>query len=275
VDIPAARVARAGAAAAPSALARVAARLAGTGRIYGAQRNVRQAHAVELGVRLADGWNPLLLASYVAFMARAGDYAAYGYQLTIPPTGSPARPDAALLGLMDVRVVLSRTPLTDPRLVPAGAVDGTLIYRNTADAGPGYLVRPGPSGGPPALDHVQLLGAPTAAARATQLTSEAETFSFTTSAPAYFVVATPDYPGWTARLDGRPVAITDIAGVLPAVRVAPGRHVLSYTYAPRSVVLGAALSALGLFALLAWLMLAVPFAGIFRSPLTPRRGCAR
>jgi hypothetical protein len=157
--------------------------------------------------------------------------------------------------------VLSRTPLANPHLVPVGTVDGTRIYRDTLDAGPAYLVRLGPNGRPPSLDTIQPLAVPI---HADALAPEQSAFTFTTPADAYFVVATPYFPGWTARLDGRPVALQPIDGVLPAIRVGPGTHHLSYIYAPRSVLLGAALSLLGLLAALAWLAAGANWQRVFR-----------
>ncbi|MFL5657460.1 MAG: hypothetical protein ACJ8CB_25170, partial [Ktedonobacteraceae bacterium] len=94
---------------APSALARTAAQLAGTGRIYGVQRNIPQVSVVQLQVPVADGWNPLLIESYVSYMQLAGGYTASGYQLTIPAFDVPVvQPHAVLLGLMHVSIVVSR-----------------------------------------------------------------------------------------------------------------------------------------------------------------------
>jgi Bacterial membrane protein YfhO len=235
----------------PSQLARAAAQLAASGRIYSAQENIPQVSAVQMQVRLADGWNPLLIESYVSYMQRAGGYSSGGYQLHIPYDSPLAKPNAVLLGLMNVSVVVSRRPLTDPRLALVEEVDGTLIYKNTADAGPAYLVRSGPDGNPPSLTQIQRLDI---GVRAVTQTPEQETFTFSTSTAAYFVIATPAFPGWTADLDGHPAPIQLIAGVLPAIKLGPGTHTLSYTYVPSSVRLGALLSVVGLLAVLAWLI---------------------
>ncbi len=246
----------------PSLLARTAAQLAGSGRIYDVQQNILQVSAVQLQVRLADGRDPLLIESYVSYMQHAGGYTARGYQLQIPSGSPSAQPDAMLLGLMNVSVVVSYRPLNDPHLVQAGEVNGTLIYKNTADAGPGYLVRPGPDGNPPSLDQIQRLDV---SVRAVIQAPEQDTFTFSTSTIAYFVIATPAFPGWTADLDGHPVPVQQIAGVLPAIKVGLGTHTLSYTYTPSSVRYGAMLSAVGLLAALAWLI-----AGRFFEPGKPR-----
>jgi hypothetical protein len=212
---------------------------------------------VQLQTRLADGWNPLFIESYASYMQHAGGYTSSGYQTHIPSYDSPSvEPDVRLLGLMHVSVVVSRRPLTDPRLVRVGEVDGTLIYKNTADAGLGYLVSPGSDGNPPSLDQIQRLDV---GVRTVTQTSEQDTFTFSTSAEAYFVIAMPAFPGWTADLDGHSAPIQQIAGVLPAIKVGAGTHKLSYTYAPSSVRLGGLLSAVGLLAALTWLIALILF----------------
>jgi hypothetical protein len=247
----------------PSVLTLTAVKLAGSGKIYGVQENIPQLSAVQLQVRLADGWDPLLIASYVSYMQHAGGYTASGYQLHIPYDSPSVQPNARLLGLMNVSVVVSRRPLTDPRLVQVEKVDGTLIYKNTVDAGPAYLVKPGPGGNPPSLNQMQRLNV---GVRTVIQAPEQDTFTFSTSTVAYFVIATPAFPGWTADLDGHPATIQQIAGVLPTIKVGPGTHTLSYTYAPSSVRFGAMLSAVGLLAALAWLI-----AGRFWKPGKPHR----
>jgi hypothetical protein len=208
-------------------------------------------------VRLADGWDPLLIGSYVSYMQRAGGYTSDGYQLQIPSLDSPSvKPDARLLGLMNVSVVVSRRPLSDPHLVPVGRVDGTLIYKNTADAGSAYLVRPGPDDNPPSLAKIQLLDF---GVRTITQAPELNTFTFSTNTAAYFVIATPAFPGWTAYLDGHPAPVQQIAGVLPAIKVGPGAHQLSYIYNPSSVRPGGMLSVVGLIAVLAWLIVGCRF----------------
>ena len=237
----------------PSLLTRTAVQLAGSGRIYGAQENIPQVNAVQSQVPLADGWDPLLIESYVSYMQRAGGYSITGYQLHIPYDSPAVQPRAALLGLMNVSVVVSRRPLTDPRLVQVGRADNTLIYKNTADAGPAYLVQPGPDSNPPLLNQVQRLKT---TVHIITLAPEQEAFTFSTSTTAYLVLAVPSFPGWVANLDGRTVPVRLFAGVMPAIRVGLGTHTLSYTYAPTSVRRGAMLSALGLLAALLWLIIA-------------------
>jgi hypothetical protein len=244
----------------PSALERRAAEIAGTDRIYGVQRNVRQLPAVELHVDLADGWDPLLIQPYVTFMQRAGGYSFPDYELAVPPfevydpgypTSRAAQPDARLLGLFDIGTVLSRVPLTDTRLVQVDQVDGTFIYRNRANAGPAYLVAPGPGGTLPAFADLQPLAA---TVRVTARQAEQWSGTIDSRGGGILVFGTPAFPGWVARLDGQPVPLLAIDGVLPAVHVPSGPHRWVYSYAPASVRLGAGLSLAALAAGPAWLI---------------------
>src|SRR5258708_38467756 len=97
----------------PSALARAAAQLAGSERIYDVQEKIQQLYAVELQVRLADGLNHLLIESYVSYMLRAGGFPNGGYILHFPKDTPSARPDARQLGLMKMSVGVSPRPPSD------------------------------------------------------------------------------------------------------------------------------------------------------------------
>lgn len=233
----------------PSHLVRVAAQLAGPGRVYDEQGNIMQASAVEFSLPLADGQDPLLIDSYIAFMHRAGGYSADGYNLHIPYDSPGVQPDAGLLGLVNVSIVISQRQLRDPRLRLLEKVDNTLIYKNTAAAGPAYLVGADPRGNPPSLEQLHRLNS---SVRVVRQTDEQSAFTFSASTTAYLVIAATAYPGWTVSLDGHPAPIQPVAGVLPAIKVGPGTHTLSYSYNPPSVRNGAILSALGLLAVLAW-----------------------
>jgi hypothetical protein len=237
---------------APTHLARVAASVAGDGCIYALQSNIQQEDAAEMEGCLASGQGPLLIDSYDSYMQRAGNSLRNGYHLYIPVYDSPAvQPDARLLGLMHVSVVVSSRPLTDPRLVLVGKEDGTLLYKNIAYAGPAYLVQPRADGGLPSLDQVEPLNS---TVRTITLAPSLREFTFSSKHDAYFVIATALFPGWTAFLDGQPVTVQSLAGALPAIKVGPGTHTLSYRYDPPSVRLGALLSLVGLLVVLIWFL---------------------
>jgi hypothetical protein len=235
----------------PSPVATFAAHLAGNGYVYDLQQNISQLTAVEMQTRLASGSDPLLNAAYVSYMDRAGGYYGQGYQLRVPYDAPGVEPDARLLGLMHISVVVSRRPLSNPLLVKVTKIDGISIYKNLADAGPGYLVEPASNGNPPALAQLQVQSAEV------HLLQQGEgnwSFQVTSMNSGYFVIATPTFPGWHAVVDDQPAAISMIAGVLPAIRLAPGTHHVSYVYMPRSLWFGGALSLLSLLVILSWLV---------------------
>jgi hypothetical protein len=234
----------------PSPLEQTVAQLAGSSRVYGVQRNLSQLGAVTLNLRLADGWDPLLLENYVKFMSQAGGYRIKGYQLTVPPVDN-GKPSPRLLGLMHVGIVVSRTKLDNPALVEIKTVQKTHIYRNLDDAGPAYLVKAGTNGAPPTLQQLQRVPS---GVTPTLLSQEEDRFRVTTTEADYLVIADPSYPGWKATLDGKPAKIELIDGVLPAIKVTPGTHELTYRYEPTSVKVGASLTLAGLLLTLVGLL---------------------
>jgi hypothetical protein len=74
------------------------------------------------------------------------------------------------------------------------------------------------------------------------------------SAPGQVVLADTFYPGWVARLDGRPAPVEPSDGLFRAVSVPAGEHTLVFRYEAGSLRLGFAVTAAGL-ALTGWLLL--------------------
>jgi hypothetical protein len=68
-------------------------------------------------------------------------------------------------------------------------------------------------------------------------------------APGMVVAVDAWDPGWRAWVDGRPAPVLRANGAFRAVLVPAGRHVVEMRYRPRPVLVGLALSALGLLAL--------------------------
>ena len=70
-------------------------------------------------------------------------------------------------------------------------------------------------------------------------------------APARSLLVLTDtwYPGWTATVDGRPVSIERVNWRFRGVYLEPGAHRVRFDYRPRGIIAGAALSSIGLLAL--------------------------
>ena len=68
---------------------------------------------------------------------------------------------------------------------------------------------------------------------------------------AFVVVADAYFPGWTARLDGRPVSIRRVDLLFRGVFVPPGKHELTFDYVPEGWALARGLAIAGWLAALA------------------------
>jgi hypothetical protein len=70
--------------------------------------------------------------------------------------------------------------------------------------------------------------------------------------PAVLVLAEPWYPGWEARVDGRPAVCVPANGWMRAVPVPPGRHEVVLRFRSRWLLTGVGLSAAAFVALAGW-----------------------
>ena len=73
--------------------------------------------------------------------------------------------------------------------------------------------------------------------------------------PALLLRSVADYPGWTATVDGHPVPILRADHAIQAVAIPAGRHNVVFTLIPRSVIIGAVLTALTALASVAVVLL--------------------
>lgn len=271
----------------PSRLEAVAAALAGDTRVYGVQRNIRQAVLPALDLELADGQDPLQIARYAGFMQLAGGYRFDGYALAIPPfevydpewpTHQDAQPRARLLGLLNVGIVASRAPLDDPELDHIATIGDTFLYRNDAVL-PRAFVVPASLGAalagatPEHLARLAMDGAvapdpATGSATVTMQTSDRLVVQVDLATDGYLVVGTPWYPGWEARIDGRRATLDQVGGVLQGVSVPAGIHIVEIVYRPRSVWIGLALCVSGLILAGIWTLIAARAAR--RAPHPPK-----
>ncbi len=101
------------------------------------------------------------------------------------------------------------------------------------------------------------LGADAAApGEARVVADRAEVVTVEVRAPAegFLVLTDQDYPGWAATVDGAPAPIARANYAFRAVRVPAGASAVVFTYRPRSVYAGAALSLASVLVLAAYLV---------------------
>jgi hypothetical protein len=75
------------------------------------------------------------------------------------------------------------------------------------------------------------------------------------ASPAWLVLADAHYPGWQAKIDGASVDIIPANVLFRAVPVPAGQHTVTFDYIPRTVQIGAIISAAALALLIAGLIL--------------------
>jgi uncharacterized membrane protein YfhO len=61
---------------------------------------------------------------------------------------------------------------------------------------------------------------------------------------SYLVLAEAYYPGWSAEVDGKPVDVVPANHLIQAIRLAPGKHAVRFSYRSRFLGLGFAVAIL-------------------------------
>jgi hypothetical protein len=79
-------------------------------------------------------------------------------------------------------------------------------------------------------------------------------------APAILVLSANHYPGWRAIVDGQSVDVIRVNYNLRGVAVPAGKHLVTFVYRPKSVLIGLVISLLALVALV-----------LVQGPMIPRR----
>ena len=98
-------------------------------RVYSPSLSIPQHVAQQFNLQLADGVDPLQLARYVQLMQQATGVGAWGYSVTLPPFPGiqtdadvstalkDVMPNAALLGLLNVKYIVADFPIESPDLI--------------------------------------------------------------------------------------------------------------------------------------------------------------
>ncbi|MEA3350874.1 MAG: YfhO family protein, partial [Chloroflexota bacterium] len=208
-------------------------------RVYSPSYSLPQHTAARYGLELADGVDPLQLAAYAGFMDAATGVPRDGYGVTLPPfaDGQPQRdnaayrPDAALLGLLNVRYVVSEYDLAVDGLLLRKQFGETRVYENLLDVG--RIVNPTPVkriGNP--------LAYPTLAQNANIIDWTPNKITVEADGPGLLVLSEMAYPGWRVRVDGEAAELETVEGILRGVRLPPGEHRVVFVYRSLSVYLG-------------------------------------
>ena len=240
-------------------------------RVYSPSYSLPVQTAAAYDLSLADGVEPVHLAIYDQYMARAGGYNDARFSVTIPNFGDEpleialkeVAPDLKLLGLLNVEYLASAFPMTWPGLTLEARVDQTFIYRNTKALPAAWVVH---QTVPAELDWLAQLedlpdlaaiaaieddqieddpkanrpGNETAsAARIIHYSADLIEIETEIDRAGWLVVSELWYPGWQATVNGSPRPVARVNGLLRGLSLPqPGVYHVSLEYRPRSVIWG-------------------------------------
>ncbi len=216
-------------------------------RIYSPSYSLPQDVAALYGLELADGVDPLQLATYADYMDTATGVPRSGYSVTLPPyaNGNPAKDnvayqlDARALGILNVEYVVTSFALPVEGLVLLDQFDGTWIYEN-AHALSRAWVQPRDAEIGDGASVVE------------SLDWRPNTISLQAEGPGLLVLSEIAYPGWRVKVDGEFAAMETPLGLLRGVELPPGEHQVTFYYRPLSIYLGLGCFVLGVL-LLIWM----------------------
>lgn len=213
-------------------------------RVYSPSYSIAQQTASDYHLELANGVDPLHLEDYAEFMEAASGVPRDGYSVSLPPfVGTNAiseanaafTPNANLLGLLNVKFVVSDFPLDAAELVQVAFIGDSYIYGNSA-ARPRAWIESG--------DAQFLL--------VTDLDWDYNRITIRATGPGRLVLSEIIYPGWVATVDGQKIAIEEHAGILRSVILAAGQHEIVFEFAPVALRLGIFVPLATVLALLLW-----------------------
>lgn len=222
---------------------------------------LRPNHNLRWGVPHAGGYSTLATEQHMALQTLLA-YASSANVERVPQTASIAYriepgsddPSHDSTGWPPVRITRVPDPL--PRVYVVGAAvpaSGHMQALSRAlsesfDPRAAVVLEPMPAG---AADMSGPLGE--ASARIVRETSTRVEIECETPGRAVLVLTDMFYPGWAARVDGRPARIYRANGLFRAVTVDSGHHRVVFRYRPGSLHIGAMLSLLSLVGLIvAW-----------------------
>jgi hypothetical protein len=230
-------------------------------RVYSPHQELPYAQAAARGVQSAAGLLAFQMRHSVELIKQATGCTLSGYATGIPPCLTSeidpraylaARPDARLLGLLNVKYILSSRPLDDANLELVREFGPQRIYQNRKFLSRAFVVsaaRTVPNvddvlAALPTLEPGELvllpaqLPAPLIGHHPPQevnvISRRAGYFQLATErqSPGMLIVSETWAPGWRATDNGRPVGVLRADFALIGIYLAPGEHFIELVYDP-------------------------------------------
>lgn len=170
------------------------------------------------------------------------------YRLLVNPHPSPR----AWLASEPIVIADRTTAMARLRSPDFDPIDGVILDDDDG-AGPAGTARSGvprpPEGGRTLSSDGRVCTTPAGVSRIESMGLNSVRLSVDASVPSILVLSEGWYPGWTVTVDGRNEKLLRADVVLRGVRVPPGSHEVVFTFAPRVLVIGAAITLLALLGL--------------------------
>jgi hypothetical protein len=236
-------------------------------RVYSPSYSLPMQTAAAIDLSLADGVEPVHLAVYDQYMARAGGYHDASFSVTIPKFSGPletslqdVEPNLKLLGLLNVTYLVSAFPMSWPGLTLETQIDSSFIYRNDQALPRAWVVY---QTLPTEADWLAQLEALSDPANIATFESPVKNFQPSTfnlqpstvkithyspdrieieteiAEPGWLVLSEIWYPGWQATVNGAVQPVEKVNGLLRGLSLSqPGPYQITLEYRPSSVIWG-------------------------------------
>ena len=256
----------------------------------GGERILPQYLAAAHGIELADGYSPVVSMAYLEYTNRIGGLDQIGPITKLPL--SDLQPDQierpALLGLLNVKYLLSESPGNDPRFTLVRVFNDIPVYQQKAGViRPASVfvythdypmtrafIIPRAVGCPSGKNCLELLDTldirntlvvegekgggegGKGSVLITQRTSDTMSAEVYSDGPSYLFLSEIWYPGWKAYDNGRPVEVGRANCIFQYIPIQTGYHRIYMQYRPMSLTRGKWTSVLTLGAVLVYLFAA-------------------
>jgi len=205
-------------------------------RVYSPSFSFPQFISEEKDFSILDGIDPMQIAAFDDLFEKASGIPVDGYTVTLPPfpSGKPETDDAAyvpdskLLGILNVKFVVSAFPLEAAGLEWVKNYNGVELYNNL-----NYRERA----------VVEQTDGTIAAADISSYRANRVVINAT--GPGRLVLADVMYPGWYCIVDGIKTPIEPYFGILRSVPIGPGKHEILFSFHSNTVYFGWAIALIG------------------------------
>jgi hypothetical protein len=252
-------------------------------RTYATHGELSYAAAAARGIETLDGALSFQIEHAVEIIKAASGCELKGFATGVPPCLTSeidkdayqrSQPNAALLGLLNVKYVVSSFSLRDPAFTPVAEADGITVYVNEKWLPRGFVVgkvewAPDQNAAladlrrndPAEVAFVVDPAVPAADLEAAMSLRPAEVierqsgyYRLATPGPGWLVFSETWAPGWYARLNGVPVPLYRTDYALLGVYVPAGHQIVELGYTPLGWRIGWPMTVAGLGGLALWAM---------------------